>query len=71
MEERGGFPAPVSEGRGIAGIFQSSMAATLVGLEAPETGSSSLEIKPYAMADLTSVRLSVAGRNWVNRNVWH
>ena len=55
------FLSPVSEGRGIAGIFQSSMAATLVGLEAPETGSANLEIKPYAIADLTGARTGTTG----------
>ena len=40
-------------GRGMRGIFMMSMAATLVGLEA-RSGSRNLQIKPYAISDLTS-----------------
>ena len=45
------IPAP----RGQQGLFQGSLAATVVGLEAP-SGSRNLEIKPYAIADLTTDR---------------
>ena len=38
---------------GIRGIFQVSAAATLVGIEAPP-GARSLELKPYAISDLTT-----------------
>ena len=38
---------------GIRGIFQVSQAATLVGIEAPP-GSRSLELKPYAISNLTT-----------------
>ncbi len=46
-------PMPVSREPGA--IFLSSLAATLVGLEAPQ-GGTTLEIKPYAITDLTSDR---------------
>ena len=46
-------PMPVSREPGA--IFLSSLAATLVGLEAPE-GGNTLELKPYAIGDLTSDR---------------
>lgn len=49
------FLSPVSEGRSVGGIFQSSMAATLVGLEVPDE-SMTFEIKPYAITDLTSIQ---------------
>ena len=38
---------------GIRGIFQTSQAATLVGIEAPP-GSRNLEVKPYVISDLTT-----------------
>ena len=47
------YLTPVSNALGAAGIGQASQAATLTGLEAPP-GSRHLEIKPYAIADLTS-----------------
>ncbi len=43
----------VPASRGIAAIMQGSLAATVVGLEAP-AGSRNLELKPYAISDLTS-----------------
>ena len=46
-------PMPVAREPGA--IFLSSLAATLVGLEAPQ-GGATLELKPYAIADLTSDR---------------
>ena len=46
-------PMPVSREPGA--IFLSSLAATLVGLEVPD-GGNTLELKPYAIADLTSDR---------------
>ena len=55
------FLSPVSEGRGFSGIFQASRAATLVGLEAPESRNGGLEVKPYAIAELESVRTGAAG----------
>ena len=50
---RGGGPA----------IFQVSRAATLVGVEAPESGSRRLEVKPYGIADLTSARNAAPSRS--------
>ena len=46
-------PMPVSREPGA--IFLSSLAATVVGLEVPD-GGNTLELKPYAIADLTSDR---------------
>ena len=48
---------------GIRGIFQTSQAATLIGIEAPP-GSRNLEIKPYVISDLkTDVTASPSIRN--------
>jgi hypothetical protein len=47
------FLKPMPAAQGQRGINHSSLAATLVGLEAPP-GSSNLEIKPYVISDLTS-----------------
>ena len=47
----------VAGSSGVAAIFQVSNAATLVGLEAP-SGAKNLEIKPYALSQITSDRLS-------------
>jgi hypothetical protein len=44
---------PIPAAFGLRGHFQVSLAAPLVGLEAPP-GSNTLEIKPYAISDLTS-----------------
>ena len=52
------FLAPVPAAREPAGIFQVSLAATLVGLEAPDT-SRTLELKPFAITDLSSDRNAV------------
>ena len=49
------FLVPISPARGQAGIMMASRAATIVGLEVPEDGLS-LEVKPYAISDLTSDR---------------
>ena len=46
---------PLPAGLALFGLFQVSRAATLVGLEVPG-GSRTLEIKPYAIADLTTDR---------------
>ena len=43
---------------GNLGAFQASLAATLVGIEVPD-GGRSLEIKPYAISDVTSDRNAV------------
>ena len=51
------FLVPIPAARSQAGIMQVSLAATLVGLEVPEEGQS-LEVKPYAITDLTSDRLA-------------
>ena len=49
------FLVPIPAARGPAGIMMASLAATIVGLEVPED-SLSLEVKPYAISDLTSDR---------------
>ena len=49
------FIVPVPAARGPGAIMQASLAPTVVGLEAPEEGLS-FEIKPYAIADLTTDR---------------
>jgi hypothetical protein len=41
--------------RGLQGLFQGSLAATLVGVEVP-SGSRNVEIKPYVISDLTTDR---------------
>ena len=46
-------PLPAEQGQ--LGMFMSSLAATVVGLEAP-AGGRTFEVKPYAVADLTSDR---------------
>ena len=43
--------------RGQQGLFQGSLAATVVGLEVP-SGSRNLEIKPYVITDLTTDRVA-------------
>ncbi len=52
------FLTQIDPGVGRPGIFQASRAATLVGLEAPESGRT-LEIKPYLITDLTSDRTAL------------
>ena len=47
------YLAPVPAERGQRGLFLASLAATVVGLEAPD-GGHTLELKPYAIADMTS-----------------
>ena len=49
------FVVPIPVARGQTGIMMASRAATIVGLEVPEDGLS-LEVKPYAISDLTSDR---------------
>ena len=49
------FLNPVPAARGERAIMQASLAAAIVGLEAPDEGLS-FEIKPYAIADLTTDR---------------
>ena len=49
------YLAPLPAEQGAQGLFMSSLAAAVVGLEAPDAGRT-LEIKPYAIADLTSDR---------------
>jgi hypothetical protein len=46
---------PVPRSLGPGGVFQTSLAATLVGLEAP-SGSRNIEIKPYAISELAGQR---------------
>ena len=54
------FLTGIPRAAGLAGLFRSSLAATMVGLEVPQ-GSRNLEVKPYAVSsvqsDLTSVPL--------------
>jgi uncharacterized protein DUF5916 len=45
----------VAAARGQSGLYQGSFAAALVGLE-PRSGSRTLELKPYAISDLKTVR---------------
>jgi len=45
----------VPAARGQSGLYQGSVAAALVGLE-PRSGSRTLELKPYAISDLKTVR---------------
>jgi hypothetical protein len=47
------YVTAVSSGRGFGAVNQMSRAATLVGIEAPP-GSRNIEIKPYAVTDLTT-----------------
>ena len=49
------YLAPLPAEQGAAGLFMSSLAAGVIGLEVPD-GSRTLEFKPYAIADLTSDR---------------
>ena len=56
-------PVPISAGRGA--VFRSSNFATLVGLEVPD-GSNRLDIKPYAIAGVTTD----AGAGSPTRNAW-
>jgi hypothetical protein len=51
------FVTRVPNALGMRGLNQASLAATVVGLEAP-SGSRSLEIKPYAISGLTTDRLA-------------
>ncbi|MCE2542478.1 MAG: carbohydrate binding family 9 domain-containing protein, partial [Acidobacteria bacterium] len=53
------FLNPVPAARGEAAIAQASLAAAIVGIEAPEDGLS-FEIKPYAIADVSTDRSAVA-----------
>ena len=49
------YLTPIPAARGAGGIFLVSLAATLVGLEAPEQGRT-LEVKPFAITDVASDR---------------
>ncbi len=55
------YAAPIPNSIGQRGLFQASMAATVVGIEAP-AGSRNLEIKPFAIGDLTTDRVSTPAR---------
>ena len=52
------FPVPMPASFGERGLFRASTAPTLVGLEVPE-GNHTLELKPYAITDLTSDRQAI------------
>jgi hypothetical protein len=52
------FLTHIPNALGDRGIFQASLAATLVGLEAPP-GSKNIEIKPYVVSNVTTDRLAV------------
>ena len=52
------FLKPMPQARGAGGLYQASLAATLVGLQAP-AGSKNLDIKPYAIADVATDRNAV------------
>ena len=63
------FLVPIPAARGKGGIMMVSLAATIVGLEVPEQ-SLSLEVKPYAITDLTSDRTTSPARaNELNGDV--
>ena len=47
------YLTPISASQGLTGHFRASLAATLVGLDAPR-GSRNLEVKPYAISGLTT-----------------
>ena len=47
------YLTPIPASYGVRGIFKLSSAATLIGIEPPD-GSRNLEIKPYALASLTT-----------------
>ena len=49
------YLTPIPAARGAGGVFLVSLAATLVGLEAPEQGRT-LEVKPFAITDVASDR---------------
>ena len=49
------YLTPIPAARGAGGVFLVSLAATLVGLEAPEQGRM-LEVKPFAITDVASDR---------------
>ena len=53
------FFNPVPAARGEAAIAQASLGAAIVGIEAPEEGLS-FELKPYAIADLTTDRAAAS-----------
>ena len=52
------FLTPIPASVGLFGTFQASMAATLVGVEAPAS-TRTLEIKPYAIADVVTDRTTI------------
>jgi TolB-like protein len=52
------YLTPIPAGVGLFGTFQASLAATVVGLEVPG-GTRTLEIKPYAIADVVSDRTTM------------
>jgi Domain of unknown function (DUF5916) len=54
------FVTRIPNALGMRGLNQASLAATLVGLQAP-AGSRSLEIKPYAISGLTTDRVATPG----------
>ncbi|MDE2906416.1 MAG: DUF5916 domain-containing protein, partial [Acidobacteriota bacterium] len=56
------IPISAGGGRGAAGIFRVSAAATLVGLE-PPAASRLLEVKPYAIGGMTTDRHSIPIRD--------
>ena len=47
---------PLDPARGLPAIFQASQAATLVGLEAPDGGGRTVEMKPYAISEVGGTR---------------
>ena len=57
-KNEGSYVVPIPAAREPGGIFLVSLAATVVGIEVPDTNRT-LEIKPYAITDLTTDRTSV------------
>jgi hypothetical protein len=56
------YVTPVPAARGQSALYQGTVAATLVGVEAP-SGSRALEVKPYAISDLTTDRASAVANS--------
>ena len=55
------YLTPLSAAQGLSGHFRASLAATLVGIEAPQA-SRLLDVKPYYIADTTTIIDSSVGR---------
>ena len=63
------YLTPLSAAQGLRGHFRASLAATLVGIDAPEA-SRLVEVKPYVIGDVTARRLGGAGGERPRRGIW-